>query len=140
MSSGLGNRTCGAPSLDTLLLSAHHRPTSAAHPRRLGYSIQPLRHRPCTIQAAAQQSADDPTDGPTASPSSRGSKMSNHLLLKPASTSSLYRETDFRITGPNLALDEVINPTKALSRRRHRPLPLISTPFVASLSPLFFNT
>ena len=54
--------------------------------------------------AASQQRSGDATSSET---SSRGNKMSNHLLLKPSSSSSLYRETDFRITGPNVELDQV---------------------------------
>lgn len=33
--------------------------------------------------------------------------MSNHRILKPVSSSSLYREDDFRITAPNVTLSEV---------------------------------
>ena len=76
------------------------KPTLAS---RSGVSF-PQIYRSELPRAASQQRSGDATSSET---SSRGNKMSNHLLLKPSSSSSLYRETDFRITGPNVELDQV---------------------------------
>ena len=77
----------------------------------------------CT-QSLPQRSTDTPVDS-----KNPNSKMSNHLLLKPCSTSSLYRETDFRITGPNLELDEVCVVWCT------QPFPSIFSQSLSSLSP-----
>lgn len=80
------------PGRQKFLYSALNRWTS-----RSNHSISSFKARQIVSQSTdTQQSFSDSTAG-----------MSNHRILKPISSSSLYREEDFRITPPNVMLSEV---------------------------------
>jgi hypothetical protein len=60
-----------------------------------------------SLKASEQLEPQTAVTEDDADSSSSAAKMSNHLLLKPSSSASLSRENDFRITGPNVELNEV---------------------------------
>lgn len=63
---------------------------------------QPSRAHRLGCLPAARQAQD-----PQAAPAADRRTMSNHHVLKPSASGSLSRQDDFRITGPNLTMDEV---------------------------------
>jgi len=64
------------------------------------------KYRHLSLNASEQLDPQTAFTEDAVSPSS-AAKMSNHLLLKPSSSGSLARENDFRITGPNVELNQV---------------------------------